>query len=79
MKEFEIQCPHCKEYVIIEQVNCGIFRHGIFKINSQQINPHLLKPQCDELKEKNLIYGCGKPFRIEILNNKWIVIECEYI
>ena len=20
-------CPHCNEFIIIEQINCGIFRH----------------------------------------------------
>ena len=22
-------CPHCQEYIIIEKINCGIFRHGV--------------------------------------------------
>ena len=38
--EFEIKCPHCEEYIIIEQINCAIFRHGIYKLNFTQINPH---------------------------------------
>jgi hypothetical protein len=76
---FDVQCPHCKEYIIIEQINCAIFRHGILKLNFQQINPHLSKNECDELKEKDLIYGCGKPFKLENKDNVWIAIECEYI
>ena len=76
---FEVQCPHCNEYVIIEQINCAIFRHGIMKINLVQINPHLSKYECDKLKEQDLIYGCGKPFKIINENNAWICIECEYI
>jgi hypothetical protein len=79
MKEFEIKCPHCEEYIIIEQINCAIFRHGVFKNNLQQINPHLPKNECIELKDKDLIYGCGKPFRIEIKDNIWIGIICDYI
>ena len=79
MKEFEVQCPHCKEYAIIEQVNCAIFRHGVLKSSMEQINPHLPKILCDELKEKDLIYGCGKPFKIELKDNNWICVECEYI
>ena len=54
---FEVECPHCKQFVIIEQINCGIFRHGVLKSNMNQINPHLPKPECDELANKNLIYG----------------------
>ena len=78
-KDFEVKCPHCDEYVIIEQVNCAIFRHGIYKTNFNQINPHLPKNKCDELIQCNLIYGCGKPFRIEKINNIWIAVICDYI
>lgn len=77
--EFEVQCPHCNDYILIEQVNCAIFRHGIFKENMIQINPHLSKLECDKLIDNNLIYGCGKPFKIEKINNIWIAIECDYI
>ena len=24
-----VECPHCNEPIIIEKLNCGIFRHGI--------------------------------------------------
>lgn len=78
-KDFEVQCPHCGEYVIIEQVNCAIFRHGIIKTTMAQINPHLRKAQCDKLKDLDLIYGCGKPFMVINENNEWEAIECDYI
>jgi hypothetical protein len=42
-----IQCPHCNEYIIIQELNCCIFRHGIFKETGQQINPHSNKYLCD--------------------------------
>ena len=32
----------------------------------KQIDPHLKKEECDRLKSKNLIYGCGKPFQLII-------------
>ena len=76
---FEIKCPHCGEYVIIEQINCAIFRHGVFKSDMSQINPHLPKLDCDNLIENNLIYGCGKPFRIVKENGEWIGIQCDYV
>lgn len=76
---FEVQCPHCEEYVIIEQINCAIFRHGVIKKTLKQIDPHLPKAQCDKLKEHNLIYGCGKPFKIVNRNGIWISVECDYI
>lgn len=78
-KNFEVKCPHCNEYVIIEEINCAIFRHGILKKNMNQINQHLSKLECDKLKEKDLIYGCGKPFKIIYKNNEWIAIDCDYI
>jgi len=61
-----IICPHCNNSVIIEEINCAIFRHGILKSNGQQMNPHTPKIECDNLINNNLIYGCGKPFKIEI-------------
>jgi hypothetical protein len=79
MNEFEIKCPHCDEYVIIEQINCAIFRHGVYKCNLVQINPHLPKNDCDLLKQNDLIYGCGKPFCIEIKDGKYVALICDYI
>jgi hypothetical protein len=35
---------------------------------------------CDILIEKDLIYGCGKPFQIIIQDDgTWIVQKCDYI
>lgn len=28
-----LECPHCGDYVLIEKLNCGIFRHGTIKKN----------------------------------------------
>lgn len=74
-----IICPHCNEYIEIIELNCGIFRHGVYKFNNEQINPHMNKEDCDYLIENNLIYGCGKPFQIKINNNIVEIIICEYI
>lgn len=71
-----VKCPHCGEPVIIQQINCGIFRHGVYKKTGKQINPHLEKAKCDSLIKKGYIYGCGKPFRI--MNDNKAVI-CDYI
>jgi hypothetical protein len=59
-----VQCPHCNDPVIIEQLNCRIFRHGIHIHNGQQINPHANQEECTRLAENRLIYGCGKPFYV---------------
>ena len=77
-----LKCPHCDDFVEIIEINCAIFRHGIFKDNLQQINPHLSKIECDNLINNNLIYGCGKPFQIikkENQNDTYELIICDYI
>jgi hypothetical protein len=74
-----IICPNCNEYVIIEKINCGIFRHATLKENGKQIEPHSSKQICENLLNNNLIYGCGKPF--QIINNNGIleIFCCDYI
>jgi hypothetical protein len=77
-----LKCPHCDDFVEITEINCAIFRHGVFKDNLQQINPHLSKIECDNLINNNLIYGCGKPFKIikkENQNDTYELIICDYI
>ena len=75
-----IICPHCNEQVIIEQINCGIFRHGIIIKTGNQMDPHLDQVSCEKLVTKRKIYGCGKPFRIlQKEDNVFIVEKCEYI
>ena len=57
-------CPHCLSLVRVEknQLNCRIFRHGVFKKNGKGINPHLEKKKCDELVRNACVYGCARPF-----------------
>ena len=70
-----ITCPHCGEYAIIAEINCAIFRHGVYKTNMQPINPHASKEECERLLANGEIYGCGKPFKYD---GKTIEI-CDYI
>ncbi len=72
-------CPHCGDFIMIEKLNCGIFRHGILKSNLKQMDPHLTKEKCAYLIENELIYGCGKPFQIIVENNAWKIQTCDYI
>ncbi len=74
-----INCPHCEITIEILELNCKIFRCGILKNNLKQIDPHLKKHQCDELKKKDLIFGCGKPFMVDLINNKYECRICDYI
>lgn len=82
-----IECPHCQQSIEILELNCRIFRCGIYKRNFGQIDPHMPKIFCEELVANNAIYGCGKPFKIEVVNNNnnnmvdlsFNVVICDYI
>jgi hypothetical protein len=80
-----VECPHCKSPVLIEKLNCCIFRHGSFITTGKQINPHTEKELCELYVKKNIIFGCGKPFQVILNENskdeddKFIAILCDYI
>tara|TARA_B100000073_G_scaffold322095_1_gene303145 strand:- start:140 stop:361 length:222 start_codon:yes stop_codon:yes gene_type:complete len=71
--------------LIKNEINCAIYRHGIFKNTGEQIDPHASKEICDKLVEKELIYGCGKPFKLFENRNpvtkeiNYYVEKCDYI
>lgn len=78
MDEFLIiNCPHCKELILInkKEINCAIFRHGVYKHNMEQINPHLNKDECIRLYNSGEIYGCGGPF--QLIDDTPVI--CDYI
>jgi hypothetical protein len=79
-REIILECPHCKDPIIIEKLNCAIFRHGTDRATGQQIHPHLPKEDCMRLIAEKRIYGCGLPFRI-IQNNErnYIGVKCDFI
>lgn len=78
-EESIIKCPHCNEFVIIQEMNCGIFRHGTLKSTNTQMDPHLDEKMCTYLKTHDLIYGCGKPFQIIKKDDAIEIIICDYI
>jgi len=73
-----IDCPHCSMMIVVKknEINCKIFRCGIFKHNNQQIPPHETKENCDKYKQQDLIYGCSKPF---MLDDELVPRICGYI
>jgi hypothetical protein len=74
-----ITCPNCNNYIIISELNCCIFRCGIYKETNQQIDQHLSKEMCNILIKNDLIYGCSKPFQIIVQDDgTWIVQKCDY-
>ncbi len=78
---YYMKCPHCNEDIIVHknELNCKIFRHGVYKHNFEQINPHLNKEACIQLKLDDKVYGCAKPFQIIEQKNKYYIIICDYI
>jgi len=74
-----VTCPHCQEYIEILEINCAIFRHGTFKNNGQQIDPHSSKEVCEQYIQTNAIYGCGKPFKVFLKEGILVAEICEYI
>ena len=58
-KEIYVECPHCQKTILImsNEINCAIFRHGAYKHNLKQINPHEKKEICDKNKVNIMIDG----------------------
>lgn len=69
-----VTCPHCNQHIIIDQINCGIFRHAMYK-TGMPFPPHASKQMCDDAINQAIIYGCGKPFRV--VGDKAVV--CDYV
>ena len=74
---YYFECPHCKSTVQIakNEINCGIFRHGVYIKTGRNIPPHASKSQCEKLLMNKEIYGCGKPFKFNTKN----IEVCDYI
>ena len=77
---FIFNCPHCSEEIIVKisELNCRIFRHGVYKHNYEQVNPHLPQIECERHVSQDLVYGCCKPFEIITDGSKNYVQICEY-
>jgi hypothetical protein len=75
---YEIICPHCDGIILVHrnELFCRIFRHGVFIFSLQQIPSHASKEECDGYVTSNMIYGCGKPFKIEEPPK---AVICDYI
>jgi len=79
--DIQVNCPHCESMIIVapQDINCAIFRHGAYKNTLEPINPHESKEICDKLSLDDLIYGCGKPFRMIKVNDNFNVEICDYL
>ena len=81
--ELYVECPHCDLPILImkKDINCGIFRHGIIIESGKQMDPHTPEHICNFLASRKLIYGCGKPFRLEedCEYQYLMAVKCDYI
>ena len=73
-----IECPHCYQTIFIykHELNCHIFRCGVYKNTGENIHPHLDQLSCENLFQSGTVYGCCKPF---IINNENKAEICDYI
>jgi len=79
---YQLTCPHCYGTIIVlpNELNCRIFRHGVFLSNNEPIPPHASKAECDRLVTENLIAGCGKPFQVVRQDDgSELAVICDYI
>jgi hypothetical protein len=76
---FIVKCPNCQVEIIIEEINCKIFRHGVNKATGEQMNPHASKAECHEAISKDTVYGCAAPFILDLSGNEWVAVSCDYI
>lgn len=79
---YMFNCPNCDGTIIVQinEVNCLIFRHGVYSQGhkiGQPINPHETKENIDKMVDEKLIDGCGKP--IQMNQNHTKVYSCSYV
>lgn len=79
--DYVFRCRHCNEDFVVNRndFNCMILRHGVYKENMNNMNPHAPQSECDQLFQDGLIFGCGKPLKIIEVDGTFDVIICDYI
>jgi hypothetical protein len=75
---FHYQCPHCELWIQVrrEDLNCKIFRHGVFIDSGKPIDPHASKGDVES--QSHNILGCGGPHMIYNDTGKWYVRACSW-
>jgi len=74
---FLINCPHCQISIEVLELNCCIFRCGVYRENGEQINQHMPEIEAKLLFLRDQIWGCGRQFRISKLSNgSWLISQC---
>ena len=60
----ELRCPYCKNLIILNKIVSSYMRHGILKHEKKLIHPGMSDGMAMNLARLNLIYGCGKKYKI---------------
>lgn len=72
-----VACPHCGVGIVVDALNCGIFRCGVWRATGAQLDPHLPEEECRAAV--GLIWGCGRPFQITVESGVFRVAACGYV
>ena len=67
-------CPQCSCCLELVEINCAIFRCGVFKTTFDCIPPHASREEILAWLKEDAIYGCGAPF--ELVNGTPVI--CDY-
>ncbi len=75
------KCPHCALpiYTELQEISCGIFRHGYNMETRRALSPHLPEGECKKAVKLKHVVGCCGPYRIRRLRNEFVVESCGYI
>ena len=73
-------CPHCELLTEVheKELNCCIFRHGVYQQTYKPINPHASQQEVQRLKLDNAIIGCGGPHQLKLIDGQWTVHPCPW-
>lgn len=75
-----IDCPHCGGAVLMarepDEIRCGVFRHGVYKDHSGQIDPHASRETVQTLLDAGAVWGCGQPFSVDKATG--VVSKCSW-
>ena len=75
-----VNCPHCDIPVQImsNEINCAMLDTVYLKTMENKWI-HIQQKIYDRYASEGLIYGCGKPFRLNVCNHNIIATVCDYI
>ena len=73
-----VECPHCKVSILIDALNCGVFRCGVWSDTGVQMNPHMTEEECHAALGQ--IWGCSRPFQVAVdVSGVMHSVPCGYI